>query len=244
MEIRLKCNDSLELNNFNNLKTILLDVLSYNLIGNTLKGDVMIDGEYFIKNEDNPRGFEDIVPFTMVFRDNNLEIENVSIDNFNYDITEENIIKLYFEIVVIYSIVKKDNENNLEEEVIEVPVEIDQVEEASKKIIDEENYAYLNDNNITNNINNIITDTNDLENQITKKYDELLDEIMSVRETKTKDNNLVVNKQKTTYKSITVFYLNKESEIENISKERRISIQEIYKNNDDFINTKRIIINE
>lgn len=33
MEIRLKCNDSLELNNFNNLKTILLDVLSYNLIG-------------------------------------------------------------------------------------------------------------------------------------------------------------------------------------------------------------------
>lgn len=244
MEIRLKCNDSLELNNFNNLKTILLDVLSYNLIGNTLKGDVMIDGEYFIKNEDNPRGFEDIVPFTMVFRDNNLEIENVSIDNFNYDITEENIIKLYFEIVVIYSIVKKDNENNLEEEVIEVPVEIDQVEEASKKIIDEENYVYLNDNNITNNINNIITDTNDLENQITKKYDELLDEIMSVRETKTKDNNLVVNKQKTTYKSITVFYLNKESEIENISKERRISIQEIYKNNDDFINTKRIIINE
>lgn len=244
MEIRLKCNDSLELNNFNNLKTILLDVLSYNLIGNTLKGDVMIDGEYFIKNEDNPRGFEDIVPFTMVFRDNNLEIENVSIDNFNYDITEENIIKLYFEIVVIYSIVKKDNENNLEEEVIEVPVEIDQVEEASKKIIDEENYVYLNDNNITNNINNIITDTNDLENQITKKYDELLDEIMSVRETKTKDNNLVVNKQKTTYKSITVFYLDKESEIENISKERRISIQEIYKNNDDFINTKRIIINE
>lgn len=244
MEIRLKCNDSLELNNFNNLKTILLDVLSYNLIGNTLNGDVMIDGEYFIKSEDNPRGFEDIVPFTMVFRDNNLEIENVSIDNFNYDITEENIIKLYFEIVVIYSIVKKDNENNLEEEVIEVPVEIDQVEETSKKIIDEENYVYLNDNNITNSINNIITDTNDLENQITKKYDELLDEIMSVRETKTKDNNLVVNKQKTTYKSITVFYLDKESEIENISKERRISIQEIYKNNDDFINTKRIIINE
>lgn len=244
MEIRLKCNDSLELNNFDNLKTILLDVLSYNLIGNTLKGDVMIDGEYFIKNEDNPRGFEDIVPFTMVFRDNNLEIENVLIDNFNYDITEENIIKLYFEIVVIYSIVEKDTENNLKEEVIEVPVEIDQVEEVSKKNLDEENYVYLNDNNITNNINNIITDTNDLENQITKKYDELLDEIMSLRETKTKDNNLVVNKQKTTYKSITVFYLDKESEIENISKERRISIQEIYKNNDDFINTKRIIINE
>lgn len=252
MEIRLKCNDSLELNNLDNLKTILLDILSYNLIGDTLKGDVMIDGEYFMKGEEQPRGFEDIVPFTMVFRNDNIQIDDITIDNFNYEISKDNIISLKFEIVVEYTIIDKIET----EEIIEVPVEIDEYEEvSSNNDIVEETFCSVKDQKIEENViyddeKELTAEINNLEKEeieITKKYDQLLDKIMNVREdnnNKNNKNSSMFSNQKTSYNSITVFYLNKESEIESISKERRISIQDIYNKNDDFAKTRRIIINE
>ena len=60
-----------------------------------------------------------------------------------------------------------------------------------------------------------------------------------------KDNNKVSFKnQTTTNNKITVYYVSKENELETISKERRISINDIYKSNSDFEKTRRIIINE
>ena len=60
-----------------------------------------------------------------------------------------------------------------------------------------------------------------------------------------KDNNKVSFKnQSTTNNKVTVYYVNKENELETISKERRISINDIYKTNSDFEKTRRIIINE
>lgn len=250
MEIRLKCNDSLELNNLDNLKTILLDILSYNLIGDTLKGDVMIDGEYFMKGEEQPRGFEDIVPFTMVFRNDNIQIDDITIDNFNYEISKDNIISLKFEIVVEYTIL----DNKEKEEIIEVPVEIDSYEEVStNNDVIEENYCCvkkdldneIKEETVNKELNDEINKSIKEETTITEKYDQLLDKIMNVRNDvkETKELKPFLN-QKTSYNSITVFYLNKESEIESISKERRISIQDIYNKNDDFAKTRRIIINE
>lgn len=249
MEIRLKCNDSLELNNLDNLKTILLDILSYNLIGDTLKGDVMIDGEYFMKGEEQPRGFEDIVPFTMVFRSDNIKINDITIDNFDYEISKDNIITLNFEIVVEYEIIDKVDK----EEIIEVPIEINEYEEVSSNDdVVEETFCCVKDqkeeNIKENNNKELISELNQLKNEeveITEKYDQLLDKIMNVRaDNKANKNSSMFLNQKTSYNSITVFYLNKESEIENISKERRIPIQDIYKINDDFTKTRRIIINE
>lgn len=247
MEIRLKCNDSLELNNLDNLKTILLDILSYNLIGDTLKGDVMIDGEYFMKGEEQPRGFEDIVPFTMIFRNDNIQINNITVDDFDYEISNENIITLNFEIVVEYEIIDKLDK----EEIIEVPVEINEYEEVNSNIEDvDETYCCIKNQIKEENNNNkeLINELNQLkieEIEITEKYDQLLDKIMNVRtDDKNNKNNSMFSNQKTSYNLITVFYLNKESEIETISRERRIAIQDIYKKNDDFTKTRRIIIDE
>lgn len=247
MEIRLKCNDSLELNNLDNLKTILLDILSYNLIGDTLKGDVMIDGEYFMKGEEQPRGFEDIVPFTMIFRNDNIQINNITVDDFDYEISNENIITLNFEIVVEYEIIDKLDK----EEIIEVPVEINEYEEVNSNIEDvDETYCCIKNQIKEENNNNkeLINELNQLkieEIEITEKYDQLLDKIMNVRtDDKNNKNNSMFSNQKTSYNLITVFYLNKKSEIETISRERRIAIQDIYKKNDDFTKTRRIIIDE
>ena len=51
MEIRLNCFNSVELNGFTKLKNIMLEIISYNLNGNVLSGDVKTTGEYYKQND-------------------------------------------------------------------------------------------------------------------------------------------------------------------------------------------------
>ena len=81
MEIRLNCFDTIELNGFKKLEMIQLNVLSYNLKDDTLKGDVKINGEYLKGDETTGKNFEDLIPFTIVFRSSNISIDKVSIEN-------------------------------------------------------------------------------------------------------------------------------------------------------------------
>ena len=225
MEIRLKCNDKLELNGFKSLKTISLNILSYNLIKDTLKGDVMIEGEYLKDNEETPRWYEQITPFTIVFRNEDIKINEIELEELNYNIIDNQFIDLSFEIVVEYDLHNKYKDDDD----IEVPVEV--VEEEM----------------VFNEIKEIETE----EDEITKHYDDLLESIFN--STNDRSSNIELNikeektnfkNQKTSYKTITVFYLKNENEMENISKERRISVQDLYKRNDDFQSTKRLIIND
>jgi len=263
MEIRVNCNNLITLNSFKNLKLIRLGVLSYNLNKATLTGDVKVSGEYF-KEDNTEMGFEDIVPFTVVFRNEKVKIEKVFIDNDIYNTKDIQGVDVTFDLVVVYSLIEEENnsndkpneEDNKEDEIIiEVPVEVeDDSQMVQGDVIDE-----------------LIEEAE----KITKEYDELLSKVLNSRndevelepndyqeieykedeETKLqpkysnvniiKDNNKVSFKnQSTTNNKVTVYYVNKENELETISKERRISINDIYKTNSDFEKTRRIIINE
>lgn len=249
MEIRVFCNKLVTLNNFNDLKIIRLNVLSYNLKQATLTGDVKISGEY-LKEENYEMGFEEIVPFTVVFRNDKIKVNNILIENDKFNTLNNQGVDVSFELVVNYDLIE-DNEiddsnsnifvevekgNFKDEEIIEVPVEID--EEVQMVYNDEKN--------------NILIETE----KITEEYDKLLSEILNVRhENETKNvtvkknqinnvNKVSFKNQTTTYDKLSVYYVTKENEIETISKEKRISISDIYKQNSDFEKTRRIIINE
>ena len=56
MEIRLNCFNSVELNGFTKLKNIKLEIISYNLNGNVLSGDVKTTGEYYKQNDEKSKG--------------------------------------------------------------------------------------------------------------------------------------------------------------------------------------------
>lgn len=231
MIIRVNCNNILNLNNFNKLKVIRLDILSYKLNKDTLVGDVKISGEYFKKEISESTCFEDIVPFTVVFRNEKVKIHNVLIENDVYKLIENQGVDVNFDLVVNYSI-KDENENEEnKEKIIEVPVEI-------------------NDD-----LQMVINEIED-EKEIIEKYENILDELLYTRE-ETQENvldniqfdNINENKvsfknQSTTYNNISIFYLSNEKQMESISRERRISISDLYKQNSDFEKTKRIIIND
>ena len=247
MEIRVFCNKLVTLNNFNNLKVIRLNVLSYNLKQATLTGDVKISGEY-LKEENYEMGFEEIVPFTVVFRNDKIKVNTILIENDKFDSLNNQGVDVTFELVVNYDLIEDneiDDSNNNEEqekenfeadEIIEVPVEI---EEEVQMICNEEK-------------DNILVEAE----KITEEYDKLLTEILNVRnenelnnvtlknEQVNYDNKVYLKNQTTTYNKLSVYYVTKENEIETISKEKRIAISDIYKQNSDFEKTRRIIINE
>ena len=79
--MRLNCFNSVELNGFTKLKNIKLEIISYNLNGNVLSGDVKTTGEYYKQNDEKSKGFEDIVPFEIVFRDSNIKVDKIFIEN-------------------------------------------------------------------------------------------------------------------------------------------------------------------
>ena len=216
MIIRVKCNKNVELNQFHNLESIELNVLSYKLEKDTLNGDVKINGVYALFNSEEKRNFEDIVPFLVVFRDENIKIDNIEIENKVFDIIETGI-DINFDLVVNYSLLEKI-ENSQE---IEVPVEIEEV---------------------------MPVFSNNVYDKIQDDYDKKLENIMNTRNTliyeSKKDANISFKNLKSDKKTISVFYFEKESEIEKISKQSHKTIQEIYNDNKDLNNKKRIVIHE
>lgn len=216
MIIRVKCNKNVELNQFHNLESIELNVLSYKLEKDTLNGDVKINGIYALFNSEEKRNFEDIVPFLVVFRDENIKIDNIEIENKVFDIIETGI-DINFDLVVNYSLLEKI-ENSQE---VEVPVEIEEV---------------------------MPVFSNNVYDKIQNDYDKKLENIMNTRNTliyeSKKDANISFKNLKSDKKTISVFYFEKESEIEKISKQSHKTIQEIYNDNKDLNNKKRIVIHE
>lgn len=210
MEIKIKCEHEIKLNQFVKLETVNFEVSSYLLKNDTLNGDVKINGTYQKNTSEisTHQGFEDLVPFTVVFRDRNIKINKIIIDE--EKISENNDgINCSFTLVVDYA---------LDEQIMEVPVEIE--EEIIK-----------------------VSNTTD---EITDDYTKKLEEKMNVRDSINliNDTNVNFNNLKENYASINVYYLQNEKEIEQLSKEKRISITQLLNDNDDFNKTRRLIIDE
>ncbi|MCI5938890.1 MAG: hypothetical protein SOU07_00155 [Bacilli bacterium] len=210
MEIKIKCEHEIKLNQFVKLETVNFEVSSYLLKNDTLNGDVKINGTYQKNTSEisTHQGFEDLVPFTVVFRDRNIKINKIIIDE--EKISENNDgINCSFTLVVDYA---------LDEQIMEVPVEIE--EEIIK-----------------------VSNTTD---EITDDYTKKLEEKMNVRDSINliNDTNVNFNNLKENYASINVYYLQNEKEIEQLAKEKRISITQLLNDNDDFNKTRRLIIDE
>lgn len=210
MEIKIKCEHEIKLNQFVKLETVNFEVSSYLLKNDTLNGDVKINGTYQKNTSEisTHQGFEDLVPFTVVFRDRNIKINKIIIDEDK--ISENNDgINCSFTLVVDYA---------LDEQIMEVPVEIE--EEIIK-----------------------VSNTTD---EITDDYTKKLEEKMNVRDSINliNDTNVNFNNLNENYASINVYYLQNEKEIEQLAKEKRISITQLLNDNDDFNKTRRLIIDE
>lgn len=256
MELKICCDASVKLEKMSNVMEVDCSVGDYQVDGDTLNGNIVIKGKYIRDVIEELHDFMETVPFTLVFKDHNYQVNTITIQDFTCQEIINNGIECNFNIIVNYDLKEVTNKSEKEisnEDIFEdsekEELEIHKQEEdiiIEKELAPEEIQEELNDDEIKKEIN--------------KKYDDLLNEILETRA----DDNFLEEPKKVTirsaeekrdckrvftnfkeaYTNYRVYYTNKESDIEKICKLENVSIDKVYKDNRDsnIINKKRIII--
>lgn len=180
MNLKIFCEASVDLIDYNKLESINYVVKEYEMKDETLSGFVTLNGNYSNKNNERCDYVQD-VPFTVMFKNHNYNIDNVMLDNFNYYEVVNNGIVCSFDLLIDYNM-------NIDESQIpnvlyndESDIEINKHEEMKEEItdnlfneniVDKELHIEEKENNGIHNENvlsqeNIANDINDdLDNDI------------------------------------------------------------------------------
>lgn len=251
MELKIKCDAKVSLKGLVNVVNVMCEVNEYKIDGNSLSGSVIIKGKYIKDDLHTQYDFSEVVPFTVVFKNEVKQIDKINVVDFSTNEVINTGIECKFDMYIEY----QDNEKDDDGEVIAInSVNIDNMIEEEK--IDEIEMTGKDDEKIKADIN--------------KKYDELLGEILESRDDNFLEEELqeddvfleavdeksisITNSKNETrpcfsnindsYSSYRVYYPKEESELEKICNKEKISIDKIYKDkaNKDFKDKKRIII--
>lgn len=268
MELRICCDASVKLEKMTNVNEIHCDIDSYNVMGDTLEGNIRISGKYIKDDMDNLFDFNETVPFTIVFKDRNFEIKKIEVEDFNCQEIINQGIECQFNIVVDYitrdemdvevpEVMPEEIVEPQKEEIIDIQEEI--VEEVPVLEADEDIPV---DAKAEDDYDEITISDDAIKAEINQKYNELLNEILEERAEENfyepepekaitihsgesnSDCRSFLNSIKEDYKSVKVYYTSKETDIEQICKNERVSVDKVYRDNQksDFINKRRIII--
>lgn len=233
MELKICCDASVKLEKMSNVMEVECNVGDYKVDGDTLTGDIIIRGDYIQDVIEEHHEFSEIVPFTIVFNEKDYVVEGITIQDFTCQEIINQGIECNFNILVNY--------------IPGVPKEEEEIDDIEKiEVETEENIIEVSDE--------------DIKNEIDKKYDNLLNEILEARADQNfleKKENIKVRSNEVSsdcrgllkqmpdnFISYRVYYTNKESDIEEIAKKEKISIDKVYKDNknNDFVSKKRIIV--
>lgn len=226
----IKCNTQILVDNFEYVTYVRGIIKNYNLENKKLEGLVEITGSYHDK-EDNSYDFSKEEPFTIMFTNDHYQVRKVEIINLKTFEIVHSGIECHFDIKVEYDEYIED-ENEFKETIIENESKIE--EEITNK------YEELLDDIFERNNNN----ENNIENSKPKENIIVENNISVVNNNESNKVSFTRIKERT--QKINVFYITSESEIDRIVKNEQVGINNIYGNklNKDYINKKRIIIEE
>lgn len=248
MELKICCDASVKLEKMSNVMEVECNVGDYKVDGDTLTGDIIIRGNYIRDVLEEHHEFDEVVPFTIVFNEKNFVVEGITIQDFTCQEIINQGLECNFNVIVNYIPEEENIEEPNEEKEDENEEENEEEKEKEKEIEIE------TDENI------IEVSDDDIKNEIDKKYDNLLNEILEARADQNfleKNDNIKVRSNEENsdcrallkeipdnYVSYRVYYTSKESDIEAIAKKEKISIDKVYKDNknNDIVNKKRIIV--
>ena len=225
MELRICCDASVKLEKMTNVNEIHCDIENFTVKGDTLEGNIRISGKYIKDDMDNLFDFREMVPFTIVFKDRNFEINKIEVEDFNCQEIINQGVECQFNIVVDY-VTKTDTdvevlEDTFQEEVVEeVPVL-------------EANEDHPVDAPATEDYDEVMLSDDEIKAEINQKYNELLNEILEERA----EENFYVPEPE---KAITIHSGESNSDCRSFLN----SIKEDYKSVKVFIQAKKPILNK
>lgn len=251
MDLKINCNAFVSLNGVEGVSKAFCEVLEYSVKNDTLRGNVKIWGEY--KKYDNEKVYEfnDVVPFTVVFKNDLFEIENIKIDGFNYHLKDGQGIECDFDIIVDYydNEIVNDNHNNEELVVDDKDYEIEETDEMSNDDIT---------NMYNHQLDQILNESRDLSDLIEEEleeystelpYDNKLTEEDEIKEEK----NITINSKEDKCQfaipkinenkcCVKVYYSMNDQKLEEIAKIENVSLEQLLNNSENRGGCRRIII--
>ena len=114
MDLKICCDKKIELESYDKIIDIKADVMKYTIEGQLLNGTISLDGRYRCL-DNNEKSYHEEVPFTIVFKNEYYQVNNITISNFKqYDIVNVGL-ECNFEIIVEYNnYYEKESNNNLD----------------------------------------------------------------------------------------------------------------------------------
>ncbi|HHU55439.1 MAG TPA: hypothetical protein GXZ48_01945 [Acholeplasmataceae bacterium] len=156
MELKISCDASVKLKKMNGINTVECTVNDYEINKDTLSGNIKIEGKYIKDNLDEEYDFSELVPFTVVFRDEDFKLNDIRCENFNFNQIVNQGLECHFDIIIDYT------KKGIEEETQDIEEDLDLFVESHE---------------------DFIKDAEELEEdeKISEKYDEMLQDILSKR---------------------------------------------------------------
>ncbi len=250
MELTINCGAFVEINKLLSIAEMNGYVDKYKLDDNFLEGTAVLKGKYVKDDSGETYDFYKEVPFTVVFKDKNVNIKVIDIVDLHFSEVINQGIETTFEILVDYDVIENKEYNVVGKDFINQSKEKDFLVESKENEKLDEIDDLDDDYHEQIDFDDILEDLNELKDEITKDYEELLDDILlgnnrdtvEVKEMKKENNRVVFTKFKDNYSTYRVYYPKDEKEVEKICGENNKSLDEIYRNNSDLNEKRRIIL--
>lgn len=234
MNIEIKGNCSIEIMNLNTIESLSAVIKEYKLIDNELVGVTSLYGSYY--DLDNiKKDLQKEVPFYITFN-GDVRIINIEVNNLNYYEIVNQGLECTFDIVVNYYTV--EDEQNEEENNGELVIE--EVESKEESIADTKKECELEHkkDKIENDYDEILEDLLLPRKEIISDEDEKVKVSNIIKE----DNRVDLRGIKDIYSNYRVYYIKNDEEVNKISNLENKSLDEIFRNNEEYEMKKKIII--
>lgn len=249
MELRMNYEAFIKLKDFVRIIDINTEIVEFNTKNDTLTGRLIVRGRYMKSDLEKEYHFDEDVPFTVVFNDNNYEIIDVDCVNLEYHVVEGRGLEIMFEVLVEYEEPVETTEEL--DEVTEVPVEItEEIEEVPdeplKEVIPtnemdnllmEMDLRNLEENNNETSIEEVKADiTEEVDNKLSMTLSSVDDNLP------TEENSILkLPERKATYK---ICYYQNDQELETICNKHHLAIGKVFNDNrnNNFDKYRRIMI--
>lgn len=216
LELRMNYSAFIKLRNFVKINDISAEIKEYVKKSDVVNGKLDVCGNYLEDDLVTSNNFNEEIPFSIIFSNESFEVVDIDCVNLDYEIVDGRGIEVMFDVLIKYEEYK--DEVMEEENVIEVPVIVEEEPSKLYEQIKEEKEAII-----------------DLE--IEKKLNLSIDNLPTEDELNVKDN---IEKKRV----IKVCYYQDNKELDDLCVNNNIGIDKVFNDNKntDFIKYKRVII--
>lgn len=216
LELRMNYSAFIKLRNFVKINDISAEIKEYVKKNDIVNGKLDVCGNYLEDDLIKSNNFNEEIPFSIIFANADFEIVDIDCVNLDYQTIDGRGIEVMFDVLIKY---EDYSVNNTIEDIIEVPVLINETENDYEKIKE-------------------IKEA-EVDKEIEEQLDLCIDNVPTIEEENRLNDSIGEKK-----KIIKVCYYHDNKELDDVCNNLNVGIDKIFNDNKntDFIKYKRVII--